>query len=338
MANSITKEVIKNSADDLVYFPIDNKSRNGISSLKAIIEKTVSADSTVKLEVPMSWMLLLDDILSKRELVSYLQLSDIRETAERFGITSNQEVEEAIALFNNRGMIVHLDATETLRNLVIIKPQWLINRLSNLIRDDSLHKFDESEFDGVQLGEDLRKLFTTGLASLDLLEYIWDGEQVEFLLDLMERTLLLSQWKFDDESGYLIPSLLKGIYTDKVEGLRFTFDFSRGFLPYGVFQRLLCLLVGRISLEKSKNPEFHSRRPHIYKNYACLEYYQDNLVQVVEEMESKTITVYIESRPLASSCLSVIRAMLHKLNSDVMGTGLVWETKVENESDGQMIR
>lgn len=94
-------------------------------------------------------------------------------------------------------------------------------------------------------------VFIQVFESIDILEYLWRNSKVEFLIDLMSRTLLISQWKFGDreETMYLVPSLfLKENEklekdTTTFDGRTCRFDFSEFFLPIGVFQRLMCLCV-----------------------------------------------------------------------------------------------
>ena len=49
-------------------------------------------------------------------------------------------------------------------------------------------------------------LFEEGIASRDLLGYLWNYDQTEFFIDLMKRTMLMSDYHQD---RFLIPSLLK---------------------------------------------------------------------------------------------------------------------------------
>ena len=51
--------------------------------------------------------------------------------------------------------------------------------------------------------------FKSALASQDFIEYIWKNDELEFFVDLMKRTLLMSEWNFNKERYYLVPSLLR---------------------------------------------------------------------------------------------------------------------------------
>ena len=72
--------------------------------------------------------------------------------ASKLGL-SRHEQEIALGLFHERGLIIHLTATETLRNIVVIKPQWLIDALGKVIRDSSFH-VDIAQYKGAGLEED----------------------------------------------------------------------------------------------------------------------------------------------------------------------------------------
>jgi len=307
---------------NLNFFPIDNKEGLNIKELRTAIESTAREDQSIKQQVWIRWMAFLDDLLSHKDRVSYLTMSStVNEIAMKFGL-SNQERDMALQLFHERGLIIHLTATEALRNFVVIKPQWLIDALTKVIRDHDVH-VDLEEFRKVFLEDDATELFSQGIASRDLLEYLWDHEQVDFFIDLMKRTMLLSEYR--DCDHFLIPSLLQHDYTyDNTYNCKF--DFSETYLLHGMFQRLVCLCVEYVSRESVTNASFIIR-----KNFAQFERFRGQSVELSEQNQMITLNTSGNT----SDIIAIIQSMLSKTNNNVMNGRLKWRTLALDESTGR---
>uniref|UniRef100_A0A7S3PE57 COR domain-containing protein n=1 Tax=Aplanochytrium stocchinoi TaxID=215587 RepID=A0A7S3PE57_9STRA len=318
---------------DLIFFPIDNKERLGIDRLRRAVEHCARDDPVSSQEVSIRWMAFLDRILSEKqnETKEYLTFSDeVKIIGAIVGIPSVGEQEEALSFFHERGFLIHMTSTEILKNIVIIKPQWLIDALSKVICEGNMH-INMDQFKQVGLENDAQMTYARGLASRDFLEYIWKGEQVEFFIDLMKRTMLLSEW---DRESYLVPSLLRDTYVIPkagISGHRCVYDFSLCFLPSGVFQRLLCLCV-ELSSRSGGNTNLK-----LYKNFASIKL-KLGVVHLLENTEAQTISVYVEKAHSEAKILNVIQSMLLKVNHDVMGAGLAWSTYVENTATKELVR
>lgn len=199
--------------------------------------------------------------VKKKDFSDWVTLAEVKERGRSCGIQSVQELEDMLSLFHALGMIVHLTSTEALRSIVTVQPQWLVDAISKVIRDGTVHAFETSEIRKARLDKDVKRMFEQALVSQDLLEFLWkDNGQAPFLLDLMRRSMLLSEWGFEGDELYLCPSLLKP--TTAVQGSSnsevFTcrFDFSASFLPIGVYERLICLCVAQSgNVENSTTPQ-----------------------------------------------------------------------------------
>jgi len=313
--------VTKNRNESLVYFPIDNKTEMGIGQLRSSIEMAIETDPSVSQEVSIRWMVLLDKLMAHRN--PYMTLSDVFGFCNELRITDEREQNECLNLFHERGNIIHLTATQALNEIVVVEPQWLIEMLGLLIRDSSIHVTEE-RFEKVGLADDFQSTFQTGITTRDYLDFIWTNQPVEFLLDLMKRTLLLSDWSFTmDKEQYLVPSLLKMRQEPKPKGIKFTFDFSHSFLPRGVFQRLVCLCVAGAA----KQPNSLSLcEPELFENYAFIEIEKNFCLHLLKC--THTIEIFVEDDSFASRGLRILISMLRKLNYDVMGTGLKWQVNL----------
>jgi len=336
--------IVRNSKLGIAFFPVDNTKREGnygIENLQKMIIETAQHQDYVKRQVSLRWTKCVDLILKETEEImppkpktkrtvweepkpiqvprNHVSYDRVVALAKSIGIVSREEVDEMLRMFHDLGIVLHLTATETLRNMVIINPQWLIDKISKVIRDDEIHRFDEKEIQNVGLEADVMSMFKDGLASKDLLEYLWDKEHVPYMIDLMRETLLLSEWKFSDiqEKKYLIPSLLlncdKEVSTEemKKQSISCVFDFTKGFLPVGVFQRLVCLFVA-ISVQNIKSEE--AIEPSLSKDSAKIWFGEFGFI-VLRKRESK-IFLHMNKPKYCSRHLSVFQSLLNKIEKD----------------------
>jgi len=335
-------QVVRNNVENLTFFSIDNQSGTGIRALRKKVEDTARNDARMTgKEVSMQHIVLLDKILSMRKNSDFVTFDDVKAVASTVGIRGHEALEQALTLFHERGLLIYLTSTETLRNIIIIQPQWLIDALAKVIRDGGLHRFDATEIEKRGLTDDLKMTFESGVTTRDFLEYVWGKEHWAFFLDLMERTMLLSEWKFKHEQVFLIPSVLHQDYQGEKNGLRCIFDFSRSFLPNGVFQRMICLLVAHSSRSYQKSGEMAIlERPKLFKNFASVDFEPGFRIKVYEDTKLQHFYLLVDDNSLTKSnrSLIVIQSMLRKINSDIMGNGLSWEIFLEDCTTGEMTR
>eukprot|EP00511_Aplanochytrium_stocchinoi_P001156 CAMPEP_0204826224 /NCGR_PEP_ID=MMETSP1346-20131115/3952_1 /ASSEMBLY_ACC=CAM_ASM_000771 /TAXON_ID=215587 /ORGANISM="Aplanochytrium stocchinoi, Strain GSBS06" /LENGTH=1008 /DNA_ID=CAMNT_0051954139 /DNA_START=998 /DNA_END=4024 /DNA_ORIENTATION=+ len=322
------------NSDNLIYFAIDNKERMGIDQLRQSVERNARKDASCSQDVSVRWMAFLDSILLKRSERPYLTVSeDVHSLGMNVGISSLHEQEEALSFFHELGLVIHMTSTEILKNVVIIKPEWLIDALSKVICDRDIHiDLDEIKFVGLE--EEAHMTYERGLTSRDFLEYIWRGEEVEFFIDIMKQAMLLSEW---NRELYLIPSLLRNTLVlpeNDIPGHRCVFDFSVSFLPNGVFQRLFCLCIEH----SSRHGAGRDQNEKLFGNFCSTKIDSNGSVHLLENKEAQSIYVYVEEADSSGKILTIIQSMLKKVNDDVMGAGLSWNTYVENGATKELVR
>mmetsp|Transcript_4380 Transcript_4380/g.5815 ORF Transcript_4380/g.5815 Transcript_4380/m.5815 type:complete len:879 (-) Transcript_4380:1011-3647(-) len=328
-------QIVHNRKDQRFFFPIDNSTSKGTDLIRGIIEMVTRDQDFMQKLVSLRWMCCLDKMLEESDSKSWISMKDVKKLAKGLKITANEEINSMLALFHELGVVMHLTATQALRDVVTLKPQWLINSLSKVIRDGRIHVLEMDSIEKAGLRKDVTKLFQHALASRDLLEYWWGKKNIEFLLDLMRQALLLSDWEFGSEKLYLIPSLaphgsgrertLSGnirIPENGSVGATCIFDFSSSYLPIGVFQRLVCICVshsGRIS---------GSEEPILYNKWSRIRFGKKNVIYL-EERDASKILLTVAKEKSASSTFVAILSMLRKINQDVMSQGLTWDVKFE---------
>jgi len=317
--------IIENTNSGLSFFPIDNKSQKGILDLRLNVEEIIRSDTAVKQPVSIKFIRFLDSLLSFREDHKYIRYSDAVHVATTIGLNTN-EVDEALLLFHQRGIIVHLNATEALKSIITIEPQWLIDGIAVLIRDFNIHSYDVAEIKQSGLEDDMKNLVEKGLASRDLMEYLWHNFEFDYFLDLMQKSLLLSEWNFKQEKLYLIPSLLSNESMVKAKpnnGSIISFDFSESFLPSGFFQRLVCLCVEYSSM---KSNSYELKLPTVRGNLASIDF-GTYKVQVMQG--ENAVTAAVTPNDCGAVASTALSAMINKINNETMHGRLKWTVKLD---------
>lgn len=375
------------------FYPVDNKNNKGVNELRFDIERISRKQEFVTADVSVKWMFCLDKIMVKRDsggqAPAWMKLSDVKRFAESVNLTTHEEVERMLTMFHELGVLVRLTGTEELRNLVTLDPQWLLDGLCKVIRDEKLHGPPVAELEKVGLKKEMALFFKSGLASDDVLRYLWSEPKFKdhhnYLVDLMKYMVLISDWDFREEKMYIIPSLLiprpedvdlfdeehikeeeeikkgkkknfkiKNIFkkkkkeekkekeeekvedkgkqeeddeeevvekTEEITTDYVLFDFSKVFLPMGVFQRLVCMCVS-YSTNVGRNKK-KLREPELYARWAKIWMGNDTILYL--EQKDNTIWLSVEEADTGPTCFKAVNSMLTKLNADLMGSGLEWE-------------
>ena len=239
----------------------------------------------------------------------------------------------------------------------MINPQWLIDKLGKVIRDD-MHGMPDEIKRNTEAAEEWNRLRLTGAASRDLFDDVWNekklpanalgsgmdalfafnAKQTDFLIDLMKQTMLLSDWYWKTDSArgehlFLVPSIVRTTKEDvnKVnEALRtwpktcmsLYLDFSDFFLPTGVFQRLVCLFVSIIANQIKEAPE-----PILGEDFALLFFTGGANTKFKTQLyltkaEPDRIMLSVKDQSQARDMLNMVQVLVRKLRSEVMGSRL----------------
>jgi hypothetical protein len=166
-----------------------------------------------------------------------------------------------LSQFHELGAVVHQRGSEELHKVVVVRPQWLLDKLARVIAD-SIHvrgKFFDDRLKG-ELQSAFADLRESGVATRPLLDVLWEGEEVEYLISFMKETLLLSEladgsllvaslaakelgqdefpaYSSSAEEGVALRARLEFFQQKGEQGA--TPDLKARFLPNGVFQRLV---------------------------------------------------------------------------------------------------
>jgi len=123
-------QIVDNTSEEkqLMFFPLSNISGRGIDNIRKSLENAVKDKDYVNQSIPLKWLYFLH-LLQKSPDLKRIFLSDAYLIGRKAGITRTEEVNDCLELFHNLGLIVYLTATQNLRNVVALDPQWLASAL-----------------------------------------------------------------------------------------------------------------------------------------------------------------------------------------------------------------
>lgn len=300
------------------FFPVSNKYSLGLQTLRKALDYSAHKQEFVRTKVPARWLLALNDLLNIQE--SWIRFDDARALVEGVGIHSMDELDKFLEFFHEIGMLVFFATTEALHDIITLQPQWLLSGISKLIRDPTIHKFDEHDLEISGLKSDADKLIQNGFATRDFLEYVWGKDESLFLIDFMQKMFLMNRWTHSGNGEtYFVPSMVqKRASKLEVEGLYAFIKFE--FLPYGIFERLLCLCV------EYSQFNMESREPQVFVEYGKLWFGLDTCLHLLKNGDS--ITVVVCNEMSAGSVMTIILSFLSRIRTELLGNGFKWNTFV----------
>ena len=323
------------------FHVVSNKTHKGIPELRQAVEQVTKSLSYVYTEVSVKWMKALDMLVSHSKGSTsgteapgdgeepWVQRDAFAKEVVSRRLGTRREVDDMLGLFHEFGAVLYFRSSESLKDLIICKPQWVIDSISQVIRDKDVHGLNMRELSKRGLDQDARRLLREGIASRDLLECLWEDDQVDYLISLMHRLLLMSTWhESQSESMFLIPSMTSQTLEEGEQDNFFDEGFSGRFrfpvLPYGVFERILCLCVSLsqsssiTSEERVQQPLFMQRAAVIWLNTDC----RLALRHVEGEPEFRFA---VNGKQHANSTLHSLQAMMRKVKQEFAGNRLNWE-------------
>eukprot|EP00511_Aplanochytrium_stocchinoi_P012451 CAMPEP_0204875360 /NCGR_PEP_ID=MMETSP1348-20121228/45676_1 /ASSEMBLY_ACC=CAM_ASM_000700 /TAXON_ID=215587 /ORGANISM="Aplanochytrium stocchinoi, Strain GSBS06" /LENGTH=828 /DNA_ID=CAMNT_0052031735 /DNA_START=61 /DNA_END=2547 /DNA_ORIENTATION=+ len=346
--------IVKNPANYHIFFPVNNLTSDGIERLRSTVDREARKQPYVTEKITLRWAALLDSLRLDREryrIPHRRDMNTVKALANRVGITEPKEVEAALRFLHQAGLILHLPA---LNDYVICDPQWLVDSMYAVIREN--HLSDQGGMDvDKKIKENEELLFKTALATDELMNSLWEEEEYGFLKEFLRRTFLLSPWSFgliNNENNdsiyesvsydelYLIPSMLKDESPRVPYGHRCLFDFSDKCLPDGTFQRLLCLCISEASGHRSADLEKEKPALHIswgkipiYVNENDSESKPQEVFYLVHNKGDKILLVVEDRfRHVAKNCFELISELIHQINRETMNGCLEWTVWFERIS------
>ena len=230
------------------FFAIENTHGfQGDDSIKELVQAVGSSAEklpSVKKTVPLKWLQLYEELLlSKKRCV---ELQELRVIANKCGMpheghTIDMELHEMLKFFHSLNVVLWFD-TPSLRNLVVLDVQWVIDACSCFIRDFNLPDHQEGfkkldEIAEAEVQEAFQALKNSSIVQTELLDVFWARDEFkrhrESLLSLLTNfglfvPVLVSPDHNETEYKYLVPALMLDLKKsdDKPARLRLHFKMK----------------------------------------------------------------------------------------------------------------
>ena len=251
-----------NSHDSRLIFTVNNlcKDDNDFQHIRFAVQQTVEEkchkDFTV--QCPSSWLIFSLILREKHKSSRVLKLEDCFKIAQECGISSHEELTTALSFIHSRlGLVRYFDDKE-LDSLVVIDPQILFDKITDLIKETFVGKnANENEI------EEFRQ---KGIISLTVMKRISERSSKEVELPFTWLTKLLNHRRlaalFKDQYGekFFFPSALCHVSKVPDPSVKATppntppkalIAFETGFCPRGIAGALIkCLMTNEMNSRK----------------------------------------------------------------------------------------
>ena len=223
-------------------YVVDNKTgaESDFEKLRSQLLVHLTKQGTWGMKMPLPWLKLKADIIKKGNEMKrkYLDLQEVEDLALQYGMKEN-DVQSFLQKQNILGDFIFYSDSE-LNDNVIIDPQWLVGMCSALI---TTNEFLEKKN---HLKKETIENLKIGRATENGLEDIWQGDEVDFMKNLMIKFDLLVDISAGPDKEYLIQCMLPS--RDK------QFDHSQ---PYVDMERVYDALHKQASGDRILIGSFH---------------------------------------------------------------------------------
>ena len=258
------KNGIKSALEKFCFF-LSNKCRD--EELDRLKDVTIAVASSLRREQPIFFLKIEQSLLlQKEQIISKLKMAEIVADSS-FPLTEDSsEFEGVLEYFHTKRTILHFSQIESLKDLVILSPQWLAKLFSYVI---TAHSYIT---EGTELDDAWKQLTENGILRENLLVHMLDKflsdypitvhitkQQVVDILLCFHLVALISREAWFAETGYpsipesgdtfIVPSLVprddtKTIPSTNKERIIY-FKFHTGFIPTSVLNQLIADCVHR---------------------------------------------------------------------------------------------
>ncbi|XP_033115134.1 uncharacterized protein LOC117115444 [Anneissia japonica] len=255
---------------------IDDEEDEQVKLLRNHIVRVASKERYMGEHMPVSWLQFEQKVAEMVERgINFISLDQGKDICSQFSI--QEDLDSMLHFYHDLGVIIYYGQTgavdESLRNTIILQPQWLIDVFKRVITtkdiDGQWEKFAEA----------WRRLDKEGILEDSLINHMWCTiiAQKPALIGLMSKFDLLCErikpktLKPSDkwEKSYFVPSRLKDavhpndVYVPSKKDIVFYITFG-GFLPDGLFQRILTRAVRWSQEQGGREPKLYFRQARFY--------------------------------------------------------------------------
>ena len=234
------RSILENESEGLCFFPVDctqGQADPTMVNLMTAIETDILESDYVKVERPLSYFKVLDEMNERKKTVPCLSLHEVSDISNKYKVGSQDMIEDMLRLFRELGLIMWHEE-HSLRNVVILDPvKFFVSPASNIIcqhtedEQGTIHSNYTLKKAYKRFRNDFEELKNGGVVSSVLLKFILQEhlrestQSDELLLKLFEAVRdLMIKYSFlipmydktkedefleTDPIEYLVPSLLR---------------------------------------------------------------------------------------------------------------------------------
>ena len=188
----------------------------GISKLKKMLSREISALQHVHDELPTSWFVVKDKIASLDS--DYIEYKKYQEICEQNEVSEKNSQDSLVSFLHDLGVIVYFQDDPRLKPLGVLNPEWVTNGVYRILNSHELFQ-NKGVLDSRYLGQ---------ILNTDT----YSHQHQLFILDVMQKFELCFKFDGNSETTYLVPDILPreeaytGNWQDALE-----FEFHYPILP-----------------------------------------------------------------------------------------------------------
>jgi internalin A len=306
------KKAYNNRIIEITDYKVDFSLPNDINSpnltnfdaLKFLLQNKVSQLEHIGKDfLPAKSIEIRNKLIEREEPI--ISTDDFFEECKKHQIYNTKEDKKAERMLNylhDFGIALWYKSDSQLRNKVLLKPNWVIDALYVILKDETIIK-------------------NGGKFTDSLIFDLWEGytiEQQTFLLSLMQRGKFEVAYKLKNSTDeYIAPSLLSTIKPE------YEFDeqnliqiyFAYDFMPYGIISRLIVRLHENIVEQNDKQ---------IVWQKGVLLKYKNSMAEIRESIREKKLTIKVSGNTANDNreLLTIIRNNVVNVHYEVFNNKL----------------
>ncbi|XP_071952913.1 uncharacterized protein [Antedon mediterranea] len=255
---------------------IDDEEDEQVKLLRKHIVSIASKERYMGEHMPVSWLQFEQQVAEMiARGINFIPIDQGKDICSRFGI--EEDLHSMLHFYHDLGVIIYYGQSgavdESLRNTIILKPQWLIDVFKGVITTKDI----DGQWE--RFAEAWHRLDKEGILEDSLINHMWCTiiAQKPTLIGLMSKFDLLCErikpktLKSTDkwEKSYFVPSRLKDsvdpndVYEPSNKDIVFYITFG-GFLPDGLFQRIMTRAVRWSQEQGGHEPKLYYRQARFY--------------------------------------------------------------------------
>lgn len=270
-------------------FKIDLSSPDnwGLKTLKEFIQHQITKLGHIGKPVPKSWVKVRLQLVEKavtNDYMSFEEFSDLCIETDNIAFNKTVEIEVLAHFLHDLGIILWYSNKVLLRNFIILKPEWAMNAVYQIIDDTIIQQ-------------------QNGIINQADFKRIWGKETYQAKIDelkLMLQVFKIAFPKQQQKQDYIIPARLQSIPDDKLwknVGNFLRLEYLFNFMPRGIVNQLSAELSDKVLSDEN-----------LWSDAVILEHNSCS-AQVIEEVHKKKILIKAKGNDARELMLLIINSI-----------------------------